>query len=147
MIIVDTREKEWLHIQRYFEDKNIQYEIKKLDTGDYFNTDNPAVLIDRKANLQEVCSNLSKGKSNISRFTHECKRAFDENVRFIVLVEGTNCKTVSDVSSWKSKYSKHTGKWLSNEMFRLFCAYQVEWVFCRKNETPRKILELLGYDN
>ena len=145
MIIVDTREKSWEHIKSFFDKNGIDYEVKKLDTGDYSNTENPSVLIDRKANLQEVCSNLMKGKENRTRFVKECQRAFSDHVRFIVLIEGTNCKTIADVKGWKSKYSKHTGKWLYDEMFRLFLAYNVEWLFCKKNETGKKILELLEY--
>lgn len=145
MIIVDTREKQWGHIKSYFEQNNIPYEVKKLDTGDYASTDSPLVLIDRKANLQEVCTNLMKGKENRTRFVKECQRAFSDKVRFVVLVEGTNCKEVKDVLNWKSKYSKHTGRFLYDEMFRLFLAYGVEWQFCKKNETAKKILELLEW--
>lgn len=147
MIVIDSRERKFDHIKDYFEQNNIPYEIKKLDTGDYFNTENPTVIIDRKANLQEVLTNLIRGKSNRTRFTKECKRAFDDNVRFIVLVEGTNCKNVKDVSTWQSQYSRLSGRWLVNEMFTLTMAYKVEWMFCKKNQTAKKILELLGYDN
>lgn len=145
MIIVDTREKSWEHIKSFFDKNGIDYTVRKLDTGDYANTDNPSVLIDRKANLQEVCSNLMKGKENRTRFVKECQRAFSDKVRFIVLIEGTNCKTIADVKGWNSKYSKHSGKWLYDEMFRLFLAYGIEWQFCKKNETGKKILELLEY--
>lgn len=148
MIIVDSREKKWEHIQKYFDEHEIQYLFpQKLDTGDYSNTENPLIVIDRKANLQEICRNLSAGKSNIVRFTNEVKRAKQEHIRFIVLIEGTSAKGVKDIAEWKSKYSKHTGKWLTDKMFQLTVAYGVEWVFCKKNETAKKILELLEYDN
>ena len=81
MIIIDSREKKFEHIKAYFDKHGIPYEVRKLNTGDYFNTDNPSVVVDRKANLQEVCSNLSAGKSNRIRFTDECKRAFAEHIR------------------------------------------------------------------
>lgn len=148
MIIVDSREKKWSHIKAYFDKNGIDYEFpKKLDVGDYFNTDNPSVVIDRKASLQELCGNLSKGDGNIIRFTAECRRAKEQKVRFIVLVEGTICKTVKDVGNWKSKYSKHTGKWLADRMFGLTVSYDVEWMFCKKNETAQRILEILQYDS
>lgn len=144
MIIVDSREKKWEHIKEYLDRNNIPYEVKKLDVGDYYNTDNPVVVVDRKANLQEVCTNLQKGKENSTRFYKECRRAFDKQLRFIVLVEGTNCRNVSDVKQWTSKYSKHTGQWLYKEMLRLYMAYKVEWMFCKKNESAKKILEIIG---
>lgn len=146
MLIIDTREKKWEHIKHYFDTHNIEYEVRKLDTGDYFNTENPNVVIDRKANLQEVCQNLSSGRENIHRFMNECKRAKASRIRFIVLIEGTNCKTLADVKVWTSKYTKYTGMWLFRAMERLYYAYGVEWMFCRKSETAKKILELLNND-
>lgn len=147
MIIVDSREKKWEHIKAYLDRNGIEYEVRKLDVGDYFNTNNPEIVIDRKADLQEVCSNLQNGKENIHRFINECRRARDKKIRFVVLVEGNNCKTLADVKTWKSKYSNHNGIWLYREMLRLFYAYKVEWHFCRKNETAKKIMEILNNDN
>lgn len=145
MIIIDSREKKFNHIEEYFKAHDVPYDVRKLDTGDYYNTDNPSVVVDRKQNLQEICTNLSKGKENVSRFTRECKRAFEDHVRFVVLIEGTNCRELNQIKDWKSKYSKHTGRWLLGEMFRLTMSYKVEWKLCRKNETAKRILEILDY--
>lgn len=148
MIIVDSREKKWEHIETYFNKKKVVYVFpQKLDVGDYYNTENPNIVIDRKANLQEVCTNLQKGEDCILRFARECERARKKHLRFIVLIEGTNFKSVREIHGWKSKYSKHTGTWLINQMFQLTVAYGVEWVFCKKNETAKKILEILEYDS
>lgn len=146
MIIVDSREKKWDHIRKYFEENGIEFEVKKLDVGDYFSTDQGNVVVDRKQNLQELCGNLSKGDCNIIRFTNECRRAKEKGIRLVVLIEGTACQNVKDVSGWKSKYSKHSGKWLTDKMFNLTVSYNVEWRFCKKSETAAKILEILKYD-
>lgn len=146
MIIVDSREKKWDHIRRYFELNGIEYVVQKLDVGDYSNTEKAGIVIDRKQNLQEIASNLSKGDGNIMRFTREAARAKEQNCRLIVLVEGTSCKNVKDVRQWKSKYTKMSGQWLNDKMFNLTLSYGVEWMFCRKDETPKKILELIGYE-
>jgi len=146
VILIDTREKKYSHIEEYFKANGIEYEVKKLDVGDYMNTDNPSVVVDRKANLQEICVNLSKGKENYSRFARECKRAFDSRITLIILIEGTKYRDLSEINQWKSKYSKHTGRWLNGEMFRLTMAYGIKWKLCKKNETAKKILELLSYD-
>ena len=145
MIIIDSREKKFEHIKEYFDKHGVPYEVKKLDTGDYLNTDNPSVVVDRKANLQEVCTNLSAGKSNRIRFTDECKRAFESHIRLIVLIEGTNYKDIKEIRDWKSKHSWHTGRWLLDGMFRLSMAFGVEWKLCRKNETAKRIIEILEY--
>lgn len=148
MIIIDSREKKFDHIRNYFDKNNVPYEFPhKLDVGDYWNTENPNVVVDRKANLQEICMNLSRGEANIVRFTKECRRAKEKHMRFVVLIEGTSIKSVRELQGWKSKYSKHTGKFLTDKMFELTVAYNVEWVFCKKNETAKKILELLEYDS
>lgn len=147
MIVVDSREKKWEHIKTYFDKNHIRYrERVKLDAGDYFNPKYPYVVVDRKANLQEVCTNLSYGKENYHRFMRECKRAKERNIKMIVLVEGTECKNLNDIArTWNSKYSKHTGKWLAQQMFNVSVAYQVEWQFCTKRNTAKKILEILHY--
>jgi hypothetical protein len=111
------------------------------------NTENPSVVIDRKANIQEICGNLQVGNGNIVRFTKECRRAYERHIRFVVLIEGTSVRNVNDLKEWRSKYTKHTGGWLVKKMFELTVAYDVEWVFCRKNETAQKILEITGYKN
>lgn len=147
MIIVDSREKKWDHIRNYFDDNNICYTIKKLDAGDYINQSYPEIVIDRKAHLQELCGNLSKGNGNIMRFTREVARARKNNIRLIILIEGTMYQKTADVIQWKSKYSTHTGKWLYDKMFNLTVSYGVEWMFCRKRETGAKILEILKYDS
>lgn len=145
MIIVDSREKKWDHIRQYFDENGIEYEIRKLDVGDYFQQGR--VVVDRKQNLQELCGNLSKGEHNIIRFTNECKRAKKQGIKLIVLVEGTICKSVKDVAKWKSKFTKHSGKWLTDKMFNLTISYDVEWQFCRKSETAKRILEILSNDS
>lgn len=146
MIIIDSREKNYKHITDYFGVHSIPFLVEKLETGDYFNTDNPSVLVDRKANLEEICGNLLRGKSRHARFTRECQRAFKDKIRFVVLIEGTTYTNTEDLKEWKSNFTKCGGRWLANEMFRLTMAYGVEWKFCRKSETPRKILEIIGYD-
>ena len=146
MIIVDSREKKWEHIRDYFDKHDVPYEFPhKLDEGDYLNTDNPSVVIDRKASVDEICGNLCRGSGNIVRFTKECRRAHDRHMRFVVLIEGTNIRNVNDVKTWKSKYTKVTGAMLVDKMFALTVTYGVEWVFCRKSETAQKILEITGY--
>lgn len=147
MILVDTREKRWEHIERYFKAHDIEYRLQKLDTGDYMDEDNPAVIVDRKRNLDECAQNLYS--TDTSRFWRELRRAHEQKVKLIFLVEhGGAIKSFEDVTKWTSKYSaKITGKKIANEMFRAHIAYGVDWKFCSKHSTGKKILELLGYDS
>lgn len=142
MYCFDTREKKNDHIINYFQRHEIPFEIKKLDTGDYMNTENPTVVIDRKRNLNEVATNLCSKDS--SRFWRELRRSYQDKQKFIVLVEhGGSIKSLQDVANWNSKYSKITGKQLQAEMYRVGIAYNVTWVFCDKRSTGRIIYERL----
>ena len=78
-MIVDTREQKNSHITNYFTKKGIPYKVQKLDYGDYtayipknielgimrdiYLSDN--INIERKANLDELASNLTHGRTQI----------------------------------------------------------------------------------
>lgn len=142
MIICDTRERKNQHILDYFDRHNIEYEIRKLDTADYWNDENQNVVIDRKRNLNEVATNLCSDDS--SRFWKEVRRSYRDKQKFIVLIEhGPNIKSLADVSSWTSKYSKISGSRLQAEMYRVGIAYNIQFEFCSKRSTGKRIMELL----
>ena len=142
MIICDTREKKNQHIINYFERHSIPYEVRKLDTGDYMNSENERLTIDRKQNLDELCGNLFSPDK--SRFWREVRRAKAERIRMIVLIEqGGDIKEIKDVPQWHGKYTKVTGYKLYNEICRCHIAYGVEFWFCDKRSTGRRIAEIL----
>ena len=65
----------------------------------------------------------------------------------IVLVEHSkNINSIRDVEKWKSYYAKVNGKQLMEEMYRVHIAYGVEWFFCSKKETGKRIVEILNND-
>lgn len=142
MIICDTREKKNQHILDYFRLHGIEYSVLKLDTGDYMESDRKDLTIDRKKNLDEVCGNLFS--PDRSRFWREVRRSKEERIKMIVLIEhGGTIKSLNDVPKWKSKYSKVSGYSLYNEMCRCHIAYDVEFLFCDKWSTGRRIVEIL----
>lgn len=146
MIICDTREKKNAHILQYFDQHGIEYAIRKLDTGDYMSTSRDRLTIDRKQDLSEICGNLCSPDK--SRFWREVRRAKAERVKMIVLIEqGGAFKTLKDVPQWRGKYTRVTGYQLYNEMCRCSIAYGVEFLFCDKRSTGRRIAELLGENN
>lgn len=144
MIICDTREKANQKILEYFDKQNVRYEIKKLNTGDYMNSEKMDITIDRKRNLDELLHNLCS-KDN-SRFWREVRRSKEQNIKMIILCEhGGKIKSIKDVALWKSKYSKVTGIRLMEEIYKVHIAYGVEFLFCDKRSTGKRILELLAY--
>lgn len=145
MIICDTREKTNQNVLSYFERHNVDYQVKKVDTGDYVNTDMMGVVVERKKNLNELLTNLCSKDDN--RFWREVRRSKEQKIKMIVLCEhGGKIKSIRDVASWKSKYSRVTGKQLMEEIYKVHIAYGVEFLFCDKRSTGKRILELLGYD-
>ena len=144
MIIVDSREKKWSHIAQYFDKHSVPYKVEKLDTGDYAAEGHDSIVVDRKSSLDEVASNLLTNDSN--RFWREIRRSRVGRIKLIVLVEcGSAYRNIKDVASWNSKYSiKITGRRLMEEMYRTHISYGVEWIFCDKRSSGRKIIELLG---
>ena len=145
--IFDTREKRNEHIKAYFERHGIEYEIRKLDVGDYQIEEKPKISVDRKRNLQELSKNLMNAKDH-SRFWKEVRRAREQKVKLFVLVEhGGQIKSIEDVAKWTDKYSGVSGRALANEIYRLHIAYGVEFLFCDKRSAARKIIEILEGEN
>ena len=141
--IIDSREKKCDHIKAYFEKHSIEYEIKKLDVGDYQIEGKPQISVDRKRNLQELSKNLMNAKDH-SRFWKEVRRAKEQKIKLFVLVEhGGQIKSIEDVEQWTDKYSGVSGRNLANEIYRVHIAYGVEFLFCDKRSTARRIIEIL----
>ncbi len=145
MIICDSREKENQRVIEYFEKHHVPYRIEALETGDYMDSDRMTITVDRKKDLVELTRNLCSNDQG--RFWREIRRSKAEGIKMIVLCEhGGKIKTIKDVASWKNPYSKVSGRSLMNEIYRVHIAYGVEFLFCDKRSTGRRILELLEYD-
>lgn len=146
-IIVDTREKKHSHILSYFITHDVDYVEHKLDVADYQIEGNEDLVIDRKQNLDELAKNLMN-KTDHSRFWKEVRRAKEQGIKMIVLCEhGGQIKSIPDVSKWQSRYTTVSGRALMDEIYRVHIAYGVEFLFCSKRSTGKRILELLGWRN
>lgn len=147
-IYVDSREK-WTHdgstdthLSRYFEKHGIKWEVKKLDCGDYM-IPGGNISVDRKRSLDELATNLLNPNDK-ARFWREVRRARETGVKLVILCEhGGKIKTFNDVKTWKSKFSRVTGRSLSDAIFKLYMAYSVPVMFCDKRSTGKRIMEIL----
>lgn len=141
-IIVDTREQKWSHVKAFFGDHAIPFEVHKLDFGDYMEPGG-TVSVDRKQNLDELAANLCTADSR--RFWNEIRGASKAGVHLVILCEhGNGIRTIKDVKPWRSAYTKITGDMVFRKMFQAAAAYGVEFRFCDKTETGKKIVEILG---
>lgn len=151
MVIVDTREKPRaiVRILAEFDRHGIEYERRALNFADYFNPARPGVVIDRKQNLLEVAGNVVQGKKRFVREIERCNRA---GCHLIVLVEhGNSVKSLEDVIRWKNPRLKVSPLAVSGDrLFRIMKAmeiyYGIEWQFCNKQSTGRRIIQILGAD-
>ena len=163
-IQVDSREhkSEWDRIKNQFDDLGIEYFRSKLYVGDYQSLDNPRLVIDRKKDLQELCGNVCQQHE---RFKAELVRAIQSGIKIVILCEhGEDIKTMEDVYFWQNP-RKHKVIWKTvngkrvktvvsdkavdgNQLYKSLCTirdrYNVDFVFCTKEETGQKIVEILG---
>ena len=142
-VIVDSREKRWDHIAEYFDKSQIPYEVHKLDVGDYMLLGNESVSVDRKRNLTELSHNLMNPADH-SRFWREIRRAREQGIKLYILCEhGGKIHSIKDVALWSDKYSGVSGRRLMDEIYRVHISYGVEFLFCSKRSTGRRIIEIL----
>ena len=149
-ILCDSREH-WTqpnstdtHIRGWFDRHGIEWEVRKLDVGDYMTEGNPLVTVDRKQSLEELSRNLMN-RADSSRFWREVRRAHEQHIQLVVLIEcGRTVKTVPDVVNWHSKYSPVSGRKLLDEMIRVEYAYGVIFRLCDRRSTARRIIEILS---
>lgn len=163
-IQVDSREKPKAieAILQEFKEQKIEYFRSKLYVGDYQSLDNPRLVIDRKQDLQELCGNVCQQHE---RFKAELIRALKAKIQIIILCEhGEDIKTLEDVYFWENP-RKHQIKWktvngkrirtveskkaidgiqLYKSLHTIQNRYHVSFVFCTKEETGKRIIELLG---
>ena len=102
------------------------------------------VSVDTKQNLEELSRNLMNRKDH-SRFWKEVRKAKENHIHLIILVEHSkNIKDIKDVAKWDSHFSPICGRDLMDEIYRTHISYGVDFIFCSKDETGKKIVELLN---
>ena len=163
IIQVDSREKSRA-IQKIIEEfdrQGIKHPVSKLMVGDYMNYDNPRVIVDRKQNLTEICSNVCQDHE---RFRRELILAKENGIQLIILCEhGKDIQSLEDVIFWKNprseKRKKIDGKWQTVQtnamkgdvLYKILTTleekYGVSFEFCDKDETGKRIVELLEIED
>ena len=154
MIWNDIREKDHAiqKILNHFQSVHTKYFVSKLPVGDYMSLDNPRLVIDRKQNLSELCQNVCQDHK---RFRSELERANEYGIKLIILCEhGGAVKELKDVIHWINPRLRLSPMAMSGErLYKVLSAmgekYGVRFEFCKKADTGRRILELLGgaYEN
>lgn len=145
-IQIDTREKARAiqQIKAEFDRQGVETITSKLWVGDYARIDNMTTVIDRKQNLLELASNVIE-----KRFHAEIQRAAEKGVKIIFLIEhGRDINDLIDVLFWTNPRIKESPRCISGEhLYKSMCTladrYGVEWQFCQKRDTGKRIIEIL----
>lgn len=148
ILIEDTRNKvgEHKNVADYCKRHGITLIREALKVGDYMFPDGN-VSVDTKKNMNEVYGNLCHDHK---RFKAELIRANDLGIKLIILVEhGGAIRTLESVREWTNprlKYSPYAwnGERLCGVMRTVADRYGVEWEFCDKRQTGKRIIEILG---
>lgn len=164
IIQIDSREKARAikSIVEEFDRKGIKHPVSKLMVGDYMNYDNPRLIIDRKQNLSELCSNVC---TDHDRFRKELMLAQENDIKLVFLVEhGEDICRLEDViwwenpRRWKRVQDPATGKWIDVEtkamqgetLYKVLKTqerkYGCTFMFCDKKNTGKEIVRILGGD-
>ena len=162
IIQIDSREKARAikDIVDEFDRQGIKHPVSKLMVGDYMNYDNPRIIVDRKQNLTELCSNVCQDHE---RFRRELLLAKENGIQLVILCEhGKDIECLEDVIFWdnprRKKRKQIDGKWhtvttkamTGETLYKILETqrrkYGVEFMFCTKKETGKRIVEILSND-
>lgn len=162
IIQIDSREKARAitKIVSEFDRQGITHPVSKLMVGDYMNYDNPRLIIDRKQNLSELCSNVCQDHE---RFRRELILAQKNEIQLVFLVEhGKGIAQLPDViwwenpRRWKRRKNPDTGRWEEIEtkamtgqtLYKILCTqerkYGCRFLFCDKEQTGAEIVRILS---
>jgi len=143
IIEMDTRNRKDGYVTDYFDKHNIKWIRNKLYSGDVKLLNDTKVIIDLKANLEEIAHNLCNSLEH-ARIHREIQRAKElgcEN--FIFLISDSKIKSIEDIKNWSSKYTKVKGLTLLKIMLTMKKRYNVRFIIVPRKDIGKKIIELL----
>ena len=144
IIEMDTRNQKDKYVTDYFDKHNIKWIRNKLYSGDVKLLNDTRVIIDLKANLEEIAHNLCNTQEHL-RIHKEIDRAREiQCEQFIFLIKNDKIKSTEDLKKWTSKRTKVTGEILYKVMSTMKERYGVRFIICPRKDMGKKILELLG---
>ena len=146
VIQCDSRERKFSHVTDAFDAFGVKWFVSKLPCGDYQTLENARYCIDRKANCEELVTNICQQHD---RFRNELIRASDLGITLIFLVEHSrSIQSLSDVRHWVNPRLKMSPLALSGmELYKrlrtIETKYDTRFLFCDKQHTGQTIIQLL----
>lgn len=168
VIQVDTREQSRgnCEIIDYFNRNGVKHLRSKLYVGDYTLLHKQDICIDKKADLMEMANCMHKDHI---RFRAECDRAKQNNIKLYILIQDEYIYNLDGVKYYKipvyknnqykilngvrilhkkrgEKRANFDCEVLEKAMKTFEERHGCKFIFCKKENTGEKILELLGVE-
>ena len=141
-IIVDSREQQQ-HVKQYFDRKNVETIVRKLDVGDYSAqigdmTLESDIAIERKHSIDELAGNLGQDRN---RFEREFLRAKANGTKIFLVVENGSYSDIY-LHNYRSQLPP---KALMASLMSWQVRFNITIIFCEPENTPRLIHQILYY--
>lgn len=144
IIEMDTRNKKDDHVTKYFDKQGIKWIRNKLYSGDVKLLNSTKVIIDIKANLEEMAHNLCNSQEHL-RIKKELEKAKEIGCeQFIFLIKDNKINSIDDIQNWTSPHTKVKGSTLLKIMISMKKKYGVRFIIVRRGDIGAKIIELLN---
>ena len=141
---LDTRNQKDNYVTDYFDKQGIKWIRNKLYSGDVKLLNDTRVIIDLKANLEEIAHNLCNSQEH-ARIHRELDRAREIGCEeFIFLIKHDKIKTIEDLQNWTSKRTKIKGEVLLKIFKTMSKKYNVRFMIVPKNKIGETIIKLLS---
>lgn len=142
-VIIDSREQVNGHLTTWFDSKGIQHITRALETGDYSailddETFEDEVVIERKANLDEIAGNFTTGRE---RFEREMIRAKANGIKVFLIIENASWHDIM-LHNYHSQLKPQS---LIASLLSWQVRYNITVMFCRQDETASLLYSTLYY--
>ena len=108
IIEMDTRNQKDNYVTDYFDKQGIKWIRNKLYAGDVKLLNDTRVIIDLKANIEEIAHNLCNTQEH-ARIRKELDRAKEIGCEEFIFLIKSNIKNADDLINWTSKKTKVRG--------------------------------------
>ena len=143
---LDTRNKKDDYVTKYFDKQGIKWIRNKLYAGDVKLLNDTKVIIDLKANIEEIAHNLCNTQEHL-RIKKELEKAKEIGCEEFIFLIKSNIKSADDLINWASTKTKVKGSVLVKVMSTMKERYGCRFIFTTRANAPKKIIELLGGKN
>lgn len=125
-ILIDTREQKALD---FFSQKIQKIKLPCGDYGCLVNDEELVPIMFERKSIPDLFGSLSKG---YKRFKAMLKRAQAENIKVVIIIEGSLNKVLKGYSR-----SQRSGISIVKQLFSLRAIYDVDIIFCQNREEMR----------